>query len=215
MTIPPADPTPSSEVWLDWAQRLAALSQSGLHYAVSEFDVERYEQVRAIAAEMLATAADSGVDQVMPLLAVDDGYATPKIDMRAVVLHDEHLLYVRERSDGRWSLPGGFADVGEGPAAAVEREVREESGYEVRADRLLAVFDRRRHGHPPDLHHIWKLYVACELVGGEATGSVETTDVRFFPREEVPELSTIRVTEGQIARALALADDPGAAPHLD
>lgn len=208
--------TTPTEPWLDRAQRLAAIAQTGLHFADSPFDVERYEKIRTIAAEMLAEGTGRSVPAAARLLTRDDGYATPKIDVRAVVMDDHgHLLLVRERSDGRWALPGGFADVGDGPRSAVEREVREESGYDVAADRILAVFDRRRHAHPPGTHHLWKIFIACALTGGSARTSVETSDVGFFPVDRLPELSTIRVTDEQIGIAVALHDRPDRPAHFD
>lgn len=201
--------------WLDWSQRLAALAQSGLAYADNPFDEQRYAQVRAIAAEMVAAHAGGETGAYVDRLAGDSGYATPKLDTRAIVVRDARILLVRERSDGRWTPPGGFVDVGEGPRSAVEREAREESGFEVRATRLLAVFDRHQHAHPPALHHAWKAFFACEVTGGEAAASVETTDVGFFDPADLPPLSSPRITAAQIARALEVLADPTRDAHFD
>lgn len=189
--------------WLDWAMRLHALSQSGLTFARNPFEVERYEAIRRIAAEMLAAGSDGEPDRVVGLFAGESGYATPKVDVRGVVFRDDTLLLVQEHADGnRWTLPGGWADVGDTPSRSVEREVFEESGFETRAVKVLAVFDRRRHGHmPPNPFHIYKIFFRCELVGGAATASIETEGATFFREDAIPSaLSLGRVTPAQITR---------------
>ena len=128
------------------------------------------------------------------------GYATPKVDVRGVVFRDEKILLVKERRDGRWTLPGGWADVNDSPGEATVREVYEESGYSTRAIKLLACYDRHKHGHPPFAFHIYKLFFQCELLGGKPTNSIETEDVGWFSENEIPPLSLPRVTPEQIAR---------------
>jgi len=186
--------------WLDWAQRLQAIAQSGLTYSANQYDRERYEAVREIAAEMMAGGSASPIAPIRELFASQSGYATPKTDMRAVVFRENRILLVQEREDGSWSLPGGWADVGESPADATVREVREESGYETRAVKLLAVYDRNRHGHPPFPFHAYKLFFQCELIGGQPALSNETTGVDWFAEDSLPALSTTRVTAAQIHR---------------
>jgi ADP-ribose pyrophosphatase YjhB (NUDIX family) len=136
----------------------------------------------------------------LDLLAADAGYATPKVDVRGVVFRGGKILLVRERSDDLWTLPGGWADVGDSPADAVVREVREESGFETRATKLLALLDRNRHGHPPHVHHIYKVFLRCEVVGGSPATSREIMGVGFFGEDEIPDLSLTRVVPSQIAR---------------
>jgi ADP-ribose pyrophosphatase YjhB (NUDIX family) len=186
--------------WLAWARRLNALAQTGLTFAENPYDVERYTAIRKIAAEMIAHGAGSGVEQVLDLFASDAGYATPKVDMRGVVFQGGKLLLVQERSDGLWTLPGGWADVGDSPADAVVREIREESGFETRATKLLALLDRNRHGHPPHVNHIYKVFIQCEIVGGSPTTSHEIQGVGFFAEDEIPDLSLTRTMPSQIAR---------------
>lgn len=189
--------------WLDWAMRLQALSQNGLAFAANPFDIERYQAVRRIAGEMAAVGSGSTPDEVLQLLSAEAGYATPKIDVRGAVFQDDALLFVRERADGnRWTLPGGWADVGDTPSRNVEREVFEESGYQTRAVKVLAILDRRHHGHvPANLFHIYKVFFLCQLVGGAATTSVETEGAAFFAQDEIPpNLSLGRVTPVQVAR---------------
>src|SRR5262245_9275007 len=143
--------------WLDWARRLSALARNGLTFCEDPYDIERYEVIRSIAAEMIARGAGTDAGQVLDLLASDAGYVTPKVDVRGVVFREGKILLVQERSDGLWTLPGGWADVGDSPANAVVREIREESGFETRATKLLALLDRNRHGHPPHVNHIYKV----------------------------------------------------------
>jgi ADP-ribose pyrophosphatase YjhB (NUDIX family) len=186
--------------WLEWMQRLQAIAQTGLTYARDPFDVERYEAVREVAAEMAATHTDADVTHVRDLFAGEVGHATPKVDVRAVVFRGEAILLVRERAEGLWTLPGGWADIGESAGEAVVREAYEESGYRTRAVKLLALYDRNKHAHPPYPFHVFKLFFQCELIGGEPTHSMETDGVEFFRENELPELSIMRVTAAQIAR---------------
>jgi ADP-ribose pyrophosphatase YjhB (NUDIX family) len=169
---------------LEWARRLQAIAQTGVAYEhVNDYDRERYEQVRRIAAEMLAANGD--VEAVDTRLAEEEGHATPKLDVRGAVFREERILLVREA--GGWSLPGGWADIGESPAEATVREVLEESGYLTRAVKLLALLDRDRQGFPPHAWHIWKGIFLCELVDERRRklGS-ETDDARFFARDALP-----------------------------
>jgi ADP-ribose pyrophosphatase YjhB (NUDIX family) len=195
--------------WIDWAVRLQALAQDGLLYAQNSFDAERYGAIRQIAAEMLAEGSGWPAERIVGLFDQETGYATPKVDVRGVVFRDEQILLVRERTDGGWTLPGGWADPGDTPSAAVEREIREESGYIARAVKLLAVYDRASQGHqPPHPFSIYKLFFLCELLGGEASTSDETDGVAFFAADAVPELSLARVTPHQIARLFEHARHP-------
>ncbi len=189
--------------WLAWVQRLEALAQSGLAYTQNPFDAERFQAIREIAAEMVAGQAGVEVGYVADLFAGQAGYATPKVDVRGAVFRDDAILLVRERVDGRWTLPGGWADVNDSSREAVEREVLEESGYRARATKLVALYDRNKHGHTPYLFHIYKVFFQCELEGGAPAVSAETEAVGFFPEDGLPELSIPRVTPDEIARLFA------------
>ncbi len=192
--------------WLDWAIRLQALAQDGLAYAENPFDRERYLAVQRIAAEMLAHGSDWSTERIEALFSGQVGYATPKVDVRGIVLREGEILLVQEHMDGLWTVPGGWADPGDTPAEAVQREIREEAGYEARAVRLLAVYDRARQGHlPPHPFSIYKLFFLCEITGGEPHTSDETDAVSFFPLPNLPPLSLARVTPRQIARLTYLA----------
>lgn len=187
---------------LDWAKRLQAIAQTGLAYAKDQYDVERYRRVGQIASEMMSACSTSiSSARLVDIFSCEVGYATPKIDVRAAVFSRDALLFVKERSDGAWTLPGGWADVGDSPSVAAVREVKEESGYDVVARKLAAVYDRDhpRHGHPPMAYHVYKLFFLCELVGGAAKTSVETQEVAFFGEDRLPNLSVPRVTAGEIA----------------
>lgn len=186
--------------WLDWAQRLQAIAQTGLAYAPPQYDRERYEAVLQIAAEMMAQGAECEIAPVLALFAGQAGYATPKVDLRAAVFRDNQVLLVREREDGGWTLPGGWADVGESPADGTVREVREESGYETRVRKLIAVYDRNRHGHTPIPFHAYKLFFLCDLMGGSPAHSADIMDVGWFAESALPPLSLGRVTAAQIHR---------------
>jgi ADP-ribose pyrophosphatase YjhB (NUDIX family) len=186
--------------WLTWARRLQALSQSGLTYCKEKFDIHRYEEIRQIAAEMMAAGASlSDPAPIAQLFAQQSGYATPKVDTRVAAFKDGRILLVRELEDGRWTLPGGWADVGEPPSIAAAREAHEESGYEVRITKLAAVFDRNLHGHPPYAFHAYKLFFLAEVTGGAAKDSHETAEAQFFDEHHLPPLSLLRVTPSQIA----------------
>ena len=189
--------------WLNWAQRLQALAQTGLAFAKDPFDIERYQQIQTIAAEMLAAGSGQTVEAIMELLDKQAGYATPKVDVRGVVFRDDRVLLVREKLDnGRWTLPGGWADVGESPAQAVEREIQEEAGYQARAVKLLALYDRNKHDHPPYIFHAYKVFFLCELVSEEhqRVPNVDTEECGGFAEDALPELSVGRVTAAQIHR---------------
>ena len=191
---------------LGWAKQLQGIAQTGLTYAKDQYDIERYEHVQQIAAEIMAAhSSDMSATEFRDLFRKDIGYPTPKVGVRAAVFSDGRLLLVRERSDRTWSLPGGWADIGLSPSAAVVREVKEESGYDVKAQRLAAVYDQdqKRHGHPPMPFHIYTLFFLCELVGGNAETSIETDAVSFFAEDSIPQLSLPRVTNQQITHLFA------------
>lgn len=208
MNPSPGEDASQEELWLQWAKRLQAAAQNGLEYNRDEFNVERYRAIRAIATEMMATlgAVDHAV--VADLFEREQGHATPKIDVRGVVFRHDGVLLVRERADGRWSLPGGWADVYDTPSEATVREVFEESGFRTRAVKLLALLDRTRQGHPPIPFHAYKAVFLCEIEAGEATPSIETDEIGFFSLDSLPPLSLGRVTPQQIRRFFEHRDHP-------
>jgi ADP-ribose pyrophosphatase YjhB (NUDIX family) len=202
--------------WLEWAKSLQAIAQNGLTYAVNEFDVERYNQIRNISAEIMASNSDGDFEFIKELFKNVDGYATPKVDVRGVVFKDNKILLVKEKIDGGWTLPGGWADPNEIPSESVEREVFEESGFIVKSKKILAVYDRAKQGHkPPFPFHVYKLIFLCDLQGGKKTISNETDDVDFFEEDKIPELSHSRVIKSQIKRVFEFYRNPGLPADFD
>ena len=208
--------TPSTPPWLNWCQQLQAIAQNGLTFARDPYDIERYNVLRQISAEMLAAGSGLEPTVVLGLLEKEKDYTTPKIDVRGVVFRNDQLLLVRERSDGRWTLPGGWADVCASPAENVVREVYEESGFVTRASKILALFDRAKHPHePPFAFHVYKLFMLCSIVSGTETTSSETDSVGFFSEQDIPELSITRVTPAQIHRMFEHHRNPGLPTDFD
>lgn len=195
----------SQPSWFDWAQRLQAIAQIGLTYSKDPFDLERFAQVREIAAEIMAAgASDMTIDAIRGIFAEQAGYATPKVDVRGVVFHEDKVLLVREERDHRrWTLPGGWADEGEPPALATEREVWEEAGYRVKAAKLLALYDRNTQGHPPIAFSVYKVFFLCDLLDThqDLQPNVETQETGWFSEDALPDdLSIGRVTRAQLLR---------------
>lgn len=203
-------------VWLKWAKELAAIAQNGLTYAEIAYDIERYQAVRRIAAEMMSAQSNLDTDILMTLLEKEEGYSTPKVDVRGVVFRENKILLVEEKIDGGWTLPGGWADPCQSPSECVVREIREESGYETEARKLLAVYDRSKHPHePPFPFHIYKMFFLCEIKGGSPQISHETTAVDFFPEDQIPELSISRILPNQIARMFEYYRNPDLPVYFD
>jgi ADP-ribose pyrophosphatase YjhB (NUDIX family) len=205
----------TSNRWASIAQGIQAIAQTGLAYAINPYDVERYRELSAIAASMMAGPEPENIALAMRLFASDHGYATPKVDVRAAVLENDHLLLVRDLEDGGWTLPGGWAEVGQSAAESVEREVREESGYIVKAIKLLACWDRNKHPHPSIPFHAYKLVFRCELLGGAPKTSSETTEVAFFAEDQIPALSLNRTLPEQIRFVSQSLRDPAAPTAFD
>jgi ADP-ribose pyrophosphatase YjhB (NUDIX family) len=202
---------------LVWAREIQATAQSGLAFTKDPYDRQRYEQLRRLAARMMAEISGADAELVEHLFAEQSGYATPKIDVRGAIFKEDQILLVQERADaGRWTLPGGWADVNSSPSECVVAEVKEEAGLTVRPVKLAAVYDRGRHPHlPAHPFHIYKMFFICEVVGGEPSPGMETQAVAFFRPDDLPELSISRVLDYQIARMFAHAATPGLATDFD
>ena len=196
-------------VWLVWARELQAIAQTGLTFATSAFDRERYAAIRSLAARMMVTHSDANLVRVEGLFGDQAGYATPKVDVRGAVIENGRILLVREVADsGRWTMPGGWAKVNQSPSESVIRELREESGIEVTVRKLAAVYDRARQGHPPHPFHVYRLFFVCDVIGGARKPGSETSEVAFFGENEIPEdLSTERILPHQIRRMFEHARD--------
>lgn len=194
--------------WLEWAREIQALSQTGLAYAKSHYDRDIFARLSGIAAEITAEHTNLPLTDIRRTFSLEPGYATPKVDVRAAVIRNGRILLVRENSDGKWAMPGGWADVGDFPAAAAERETLEESGFVVRAVKLLGVFDANRGTKANAFYHAVKLVFLCDLVSGEATPSQETLAVDFFDFESLPDLSMQRTNPRHLKEVRAHLNDP-------
>ena len=215
MTAPTQDPQAADPPWLMIGRELRAIAQIGLSFSQDPFDRQRYERIRELAAALIAqrSGLDGGV--TLDYFRRETGYATPKVDVRAAAFLERKVLLVREISDGAWTLPGGWADVNQSAAECVTREVAEESGYLVRAVKLAAVYDYRKRNRPQHLDSIYKIFFICELVGGSACASIETSGAEFFPRDALPPLSIGRSTPQQIERMFEHAERPELATDFD
>lgn len=206
---------------LEAAKRLNALAQAGLTYSTNAYDLERFEEIRVISVEMLNELTDEPIEKIAPLFAAGEGeYPTPKVDIRAVVFRgDDELLMVQEKIDGlKWTLPGGWADVGYTPSEVAVKETEEETGLHVKPGRLLAVFDKRVHPHPPQPWYVYKFFIRCEVTGGEIrTGIHDIGEVRWVKREELSHipLSTDRVTASQLEMLFTFVTNPEAPALCD
>ncbi|MCR8849341.1 NUDIX hydrolase [Rossellomorea sp. SC111] len=198
-----------SDKWLEWARRIQALSQSGLAFSKNVYDKERYEELRAISTEIMQEYTGLEMTKIKDLFANESGYQTPKVDVRGVVFKDDKILMVKEKIDDKWSLPGGFCDIGLSPSENVVNEIKEESGYDVTPVKLLALLDLNKHPHPPQSHHYYKIFIQCRMTGGESRSGVETKGIGFFEEDDLPELSVGRNTESQIKMMFEFLRDGG------
>lgn len=202
--------------WLELSRELQAIAQAGIAYSRDPFDLQRFARLREIAAELAALRTASTRERILDLFKAESGYPTPKVDVRGGVFRGEEVLLVREKHDGRWALPGGWADVNETPSECIEREIVEESGYRARAIKLAAVWDYRKRNAGSRRHTaIYKLFFVCALVGGSPASSIETDEAEFFHAEELPELSLGRTTRSQILRLFEHRRSPGLPTDFD
>ncbi|MFJ7730708.1 NUDIX hydrolase [Lysinibacillus sp. NPDC097231] len=197
-----------SNQWLEWAKRIQALSQAGLTFSKDIYDIERYKELRNISVEIMSTYTDLEMHKIKDLFTNEKGYQTPKVDVRGVVFKNHQILMVKENIDGNWALPGGFCDIGLSPSENVVKEIKEESGYDVIPIRLISLLDKNKHPHPPDPYHYYKIFILCEIIGGEATIGIETNNIQFFSEHNLPQLSTNRNTESQIISLFEFLRNP-------
>ena len=189
--------------WLTVARELQAMAQTGLHYTKDKYDADRYARLRVLASEMMAAGTGGDATQIADLFSREAGYTAPKVAVRGGAFRDGRILMVRETTDGLWSVPGGWCDVNQSGRECIERESFEESGFIARAVKLAAVWDRSRHGHPPLPFSIYVMHFVCELTGGAARPSIETSEIGFFAEDDLPPLSPGRIREHQIRRLFA------------
>jgi ADP-ribose pyrophosphatase YjhB (NUDIX family) len=198
-----------SPYFLEWAREIQALAQSGYHYAQDDYQRDRCARLMEIAADMISKNSDVGFLPLAKAFSSQTGYATPKIDVRAAVFQDQKLLMVRERLDGGWTLPGGWVDVGDTPSKAAERETWEESGFRVKAIKVVGVYDANRR-NPLEVFHAFKIIFLCSILDGEARPSKETSEVSFFAESEIPEnFSGERTTARHIRDIFFTLRNPG------
>lgn len=186
-----------NEIWLQWAVQLQSIAQAGLFYGKDKFDLERYQQIRDISAEMIAYKSDIPSDKVKDLFCSETGYQTPKLDTRAAIFQNDKILLVKE-SNGTWSLPGGWVDADVSVKENTVKEVKEEAGLDVTADMIIAVQDREKHNLPVYAYKVCKIFVLCSVVSGKFEPNIETTESRYFELDELPELATEKNNVEQI-----------------
>ena len=187
----------SKEQWLQWAVELQAIAQSGLFYSKDKFDTERYERIREIACEMIADKAEIPLEKVKNIFACETGYQTPKIDTRAAIFKDNKILLVQEANQ-TWSLPGGWCDVDCSVKENIIKEVKEEAGLDVRVKRIIAVLDREKHNRPVYAYKVCKIFMECEVIGGEFMENIETIGSDYFGIDELPVLAAEKNNKEQI-----------------
>lgn len=204
--------------WLAMAKRIQAIAQAGLFYTENPYDKDRYQELSDLSVQILSKLSDEPIEKIGALFTQErDGYQTPKVDVRAVVFNDQNeILMVKERVDDRWSLPGGWADVGYTPSEVAVKEVKEETGIDVKTIRLLAVMDKKNHPHPEEAWYVYKLFILCEKIGGEISqNTMETSDIQYFPADKLPQLSEPRNLESQIKLMFEYKDNPNKEVYFD
>jgi ADP-ribose pyrophosphatase YjhB (NUDIX family) len=205
----------NSPQWLKWAREIQSLSQTGLAFAINDYDKQRYTRLAELAAEITDSFTNLKSEDIATVFMNQPGYATPKIDVRSAVIRDGEILLVQEKTDERWAMPGGWADVGDYPGNVAERETEEESGYLVKAKKVIGVFDANRTGRTVQFFHAFKIIFMCDLIGGEARTSDETIDVGFFSLQNLPPLSQNRTNDKFLNEVKLHLEDPNRATYFD
>ena len=182
-----------NDKWIEFAIRIQSIAQAGLQYGKDKFDLERYEELREIAAEMMAAKTDIPTEKIYDLFCNETGYQTPKVDTRAAIFVNGEILLVHE-NNGTWSLPGGWCDVDQSVASNTEKEVREETGLIVDSEKIIAVQDWRRHNVRNYAYGVIKIFVLCKYLGGEFKKNMETTEIGYFNRENIPQNLAVEKT---------------------
>ena len=194
---------------LEYIKHIRAMAKTGLSYSENPYDVERYEEMKEMSDQLLNELGDMSLEDLQYQFGKLDEYPTPKVDVRGLVIRDDKILMIREKVDQKWAIPGGWADIGHTPAENIVKEIKEESGFEVIVSRLLAVWDKKMHDHPAEVHYVYKLCFLCEIIGGELNPGHETLGAEFFALDNLPELSLPRVNEDQLHRMFRLAKEGG------
>lgn len=192
---------------LSWAKKLQSIAQAGLTYSKDKYDIERFQQIRDLSAEILNEYTEISNEKIKNLFCNETGYQTPKVDIRGAVFKDDKILLVKESIDGCWSIPGGWAEINLSIKENIVKELLEEAGLNVVPRRLIAVLDRSKHNHPVTAYGMYKVFVLCELVDGEFEKNMETEESGFFSLADLPPLSTERITKEQIAMCFEAKDN--------
>jgi ADP-ribose pyrophosphatase YjhB (NUDIX family) len=200
--------------WLEWAREIFSLSQSGITYSGNPYDIDRYKRLQEITAEMIASQSEISKESALDSFSMQAGYITPKVDVRGAVVQDGKILLIQERADGNWAMPGGWADLGDSPRFVAEREVWEESGFRVKAEKVVAVIDANRI-EPMEFYHAYKIIFLCSLLGGKPRISYETLAVDFFDPGHLPALSSYRTNEEMVKEVFAHVSDPSRPTAFD
>ena len=194
--------------WLELAVEIQSLAQSGLAYTNNAYDIERYNRLREIACEMINLKTDLKLDKIKDLFCNETGYQTPKIDTRAVIFKDNKILLVHENND-TWSIPGGWCDVLESIKSNTEKEAKEETGLDVKAKKIIALQDRNKHNQPAYAYGICKIFVLCDVIGGDFIPNIETIEYAYFSLDDLPNnLAIAKTTKEQIAMCFKAYKDP-------
>ena len=200
--------------WLNWAREIFSLSQAGLTYCQNPFDIERYKRLQEITAEIIENQSSLDKQSALNSFSMQAGYITPKVDVRGAIVRDGKILLIQERADGKWAMPGGWADLGNSPASVAEREAWEESGFRVKAEKVIAVLDANRI-EPMEFYHAYKIIFLCRLLGGEPRTSYESLAVDFFDPDHLPPLSSYRTNEAMVQEVFAHLKDPARPAAFD
>ena len=192
--------------WMNWAREIFSLSQSGITYSGNQYDIDRYKRLQEITAEMIASQSEISKESALDSFSMQAGYITPKVDVRGAVVQDGKILLIQERADDNWAMPGGWADLGDSPRSVAEREVWEESGFRVQAEKVVAVIDANRI-EPMEFYHAYKIIFLCRLLDGEPRTSHETLAVDFFDPDHLPPLSFYRTNEEMLKEVFAHVAD--------
>jgi len=201
--------------WLTIAKKINSIAQTGLAFTKDKFDRERYNELLDLSIQILNNITKIDTKKLDFIFNREIGYQTPKVGIRAVVFQDNKILLVKERMDNKWSLPGGYADIGMTPSEIAINEVKEESGFDVRPLRILGLIDYNKHQNRPFPFDIYQIFMECEIIGGEPTIGIETSDIGFFSIDDLPELSVRRVTKEQIMKMYELHNNKELEPIFD
>jgi ADP-ribose pyrophosphatase YjhB (NUDIX family) len=201
--------------WLEHAKQMQAIAQSGLTYAKDQFDIERYKQLEELSLEAMRQITQQDQDVIRDLFLNETGYKTPKVGVRAIIFKDDKVLMVKEKIDGGWCIPGGWCDPCFSPRENLVKEVEEEAGVIVEPLRMAGILDKKFYDHPPSPYRTYMIFVLCKITGGEIGAGAETSDVGFFGKDELPELSPKRITHAQMELVFEFLNKPDKEVILD